>query len=265
MLLGAVILWFAQVIASVAFVAWDIRKTPESAVMKWGFVIFSLYSGLAGALLYVLSCREPLPGAHERYVAARWKQAVGSTIHCVAGDGIGILASAAAAASLGLARIADLGIEYAAGFLFGWTLFQAFFMRDMAGSYGRSLRSTFVPELLSMNGVMAGMIAVSVPWMGAVPAAHHPSNPGFWFIMSVALCAGFALAYPINAWLVARGLKHGMTTVREGRPHGTTDRAHRPAASHVPRRALLGITAGSVLLLAASLAAVGLTGGFSHG
>jgi hypothetical protein len=32
--------------------------------------------------------------------------------------------------------------------------------------------------------------------------------------MSMALLAGFVMAYPMNWWLVAKGLKHGMTTVR---------------------------------------------------
>jgi hypothetical protein len=186
--------------------------------MKWGFVVFTAYSGLFGALLYVLSCREPLPGTHEAYVAARWRQVVGSTMHCVAGDGLGILVAAAALAPLHLAPAIDLVVEYLVGFAFGWTIFQALFMRDMAGSYGRSLRNTFLPEMLSMNGVMAAMAAVSVPWKGAVPAATSPLNPEFWFVMSIALCAGFLVAYPINWWLVAKGMKHGMKTVR---PDGT--------------------------------------------
>jgi hypothetical protein len=29
------------------------------------------YTGAIGAFLYVLSCREPLPGLHERYTAAQ--------------------------------------------------------------------------------------------------------------------------------------------------------------------------------------------------
>ena len=74
------------------FVAVDIRNTPESPVLKWGFVLLTAYTGVVDAFLYVLGCREPLPGLHERYVAVRWRQVLGSTMHCVVGDGIGILA-----------------------------------------------------------------------------------------------------------------------------------------------------------------------------
>ncbi len=41
------------------------------------------YTGPVGLAIYLWSCREPFPGAHEAYVAPLWKQAVASTIHCV--------------------------------------------------------------------------------------------------------------------------------------------------------------------------------------
>jgi len=213
------LLWFIQVAIAVVFVAVDIRTTPEAAVMKWGFVIITAFSGLFGALLYVLSCREPLPGTHELYVAAKWRQVVGSTMHCVAGDGIGILAAAVITAQLGVPMWADVLCEYAFGFLFGWTVFQALFMKSMFGSYRESLFKTFMAELLSMNAVMGGMTAVMVPWMTHDMQAMSPGGPRFWFVMSIALCTGFVVALPMNWWLVDHGLKHGMMTVRaDSRP-----------------------------------------------
>lgn len=215
---GVMLLWFIQVAIAVAFVAVDIHTTPEATVMKWGFVIITAFSGLFGALLYVLSCREPLPGTHELYVAAKWRQVVGSTMHCVAGDGIGILAAAVITSRLGLPMWADVLCEYALGFIFGWTVFQALFMKSMFSSYRRSLTGTFMSELLSMNTVMGGMTAVMVPWMTHNMDAMSPTGPTFWFVMSISLCAGFVVALPMNWWLVDHGLKHGMMTVR---PDGT--------------------------------------------
>jgi Domain of unknown function (DUF4396) len=146
---GVMFLWFLLTAASVAFVAIDIRTTPESTVLKWGFVLLTAYTGPIGAFLYVLGCREPLPGLHEQYVAARWRQVLGSTMHCVAGDGIGILAGATLGSVLTLPHLADIALEYVLGFGFGWTIFQALFMREMAGgSYPRSLANTFIPEFL---------------------------------------------------------------------------------------------------------------------
>ena len=59
----------------------------------------------------------------------RWRQVLGSTMHCVAGDGIGILAGAAIASVLNLSRPVDIALEYGLGFGFGWTIFQSLFMR----------------------------------------------------------------------------------------------------------------------------------------
>ncbi len=209
------LLWFVLMTLSVLYVAIDVHRTPESPVLKWAFVLITAYVGPLGAFLYVLGCREPLPGLHERYVAVRWRQVLGSTMHCVAGDGLGILAGAVIAGFLHLSVLADIALEYALGFGFGWMIFQAMFMRDTAGGpYRRALATTFMPELVSMNVLMAGMVPVMTIAMANVPGAHSAVTAGFWFIMSMALLAGFVLAYPMNWWLVARGLKHGMMTVR---------------------------------------------------
>lgn len=68
-------------------------------------------------------------------------------MHCVAGDGLGILFAAAVTSRLGLPTWADLLAEYAVGFLFGWTIFQALFMRSMAGGdYGRTESAHDIPS-----------------------------------------------------------------------------------------------------------------------
>jgi hypothetical protein len=211
---GVMLLWFILTAASVLFVAIDIHATPEHPVMKWAFVLFTAYSGPIGAFLYVLGCREPLPGMHEQYVAARWRQALGSTMHCVAGDGIGILVGAVIGALIALPMLADFALEYVLGFAFGWTIFQALFMGQMFGSYARALKGTFTSELLSMNCLMGGMLPVSALPFAGNEAAHDPTEPLFWFRMSLALMVGAAFAYPMNWWLVAHHLKHGMVTVR---------------------------------------------------
>jgi hypothetical protein len=215
MLDGVMLLWFLLTALSLLYVVIDIRATPESPVLKWGFVLLTAYTGPLGAFLYVLGCREPLPGLHERYVATRWRQVLGSTMHCVAGDGVGILAGAVIASLFHLPKSADIALEYALGFGFGWSVFQSLFMRGMAGgSYMRALSSTFFPELLSMNCLMAGMVPAMTLAMKSALGSHSPSGPAFWFIMSMALLVGFISAYPMNWWLVSRHMKHGMMTVR---------------------------------------------------
>ena len=97
--------------------------------------------GPVGLLLYVLADKEPRPGQHEEFVKPLWKQGIGSTIHCVAGDATGIITAAVIVALLGLPMWLDLIVEYTAGFAFGLFIFQALFMKDMmGGSYWENVR-----------------------------------------------------------------------------------------------------------------------------
>jgi hypothetical protein len=208
--------WFSLTFVSAAYVAWDaFRDNPEMRVMRWGWVLVTLYTGPIGAALYVLSCKEPRPSAHEAFSAAPWKQALGSTIHCLAGDATGVIVAATLTSLIGWPLWLDVLAEYVFGFLFGLLIFQALFMRDMlGGSYASALKRSIVPEWFSMNAVMAGMIPTMVILMTRASAAMEPTSLRYWGIMALATLVGLVLAFPVNWWLVAAGLKHGMGTVR---------------------------------------------------
>jgi Domain of unknown function (DUF4396) len=278
MLDGVMLLWFLLAAVALLFVAIDIRSTPESPVLKWGFLLVTAYTGVVGAFLYVLGCREPLPGLHERYTSVRWRQTLGSTMHCVAGDGVGILAGdgvgilagAVISSVIGLAGLTEVVVEYILGFAFGWTIFQALFMRDTAGgSYRVALANTFVPELLSMNLLMAGMVPTVMTLKTIIKSANDPTTPSFWFVMSMGLLVGFIVAYPMNWWLVANHLKHGMMTVRAAGAvagvHNHSAQASMDDAPHArphmsmgtgetPRPPIVVMTLLSFLLLAGGVA-----------
>ena len=85
----------------------------------------------------------------------------------------------------------------------------------MGGSYRQAVRHSLYPEWVSMNFMMAAMFPVMVSlMMGRDMRAMQPGELVFWGAMSVAVGAGVLVAYPANLWLVAKGLKHGMGTVR---------------------------------------------------
>jgi len=229
------VVWFLLAAASTAYVGWDqFRNNPEPTVMKWGFILVTLYMGPLGLLLYVLADKEPRPGTHERFTAALWKQGVGSTIHCVAGDATGIILAAAITATLGLPMRVDLVVEYAAGFAFGLFIFQSLFMKEMmGGSYLENVRKTFLPEFISMNAMMAGMAPVmSFLMMGRDMRAMVPSELLFWGVMSLGVIAGFMVAYPVNVWMVTRGLKHGLMTERRPGSRFDLQRSHEQMGHH---------------------------------
>lgn len=210
------IIWFSLTALSVAFVTFDlITRTPEMKVMKWGWVLVTLYTGIVGLVIYILSCREPAPNTHEKFVAPLWKQTVGSTIHCMAGDATGVIVIAFITALLNLPMGIDSILEYLAGFAFGLFIFQSLFMKEMlGGSYSEAVRKTWYPEWLSMNFVMAGMIPVMIILMTANMQNMEVFSLHFWGIMSLASLAGGVLAIPVNWWLVKNKLKHGMGTER---------------------------------------------------
>jgi hypothetical protein len=75
-------------------------------------VLTTLYLGPVGAAFYILADKELRPGEHERFVAPMWKQALGSTLHCVSGDAAGVIIAATVTGLLGLPMWFDLTAEW---------------------------------------------------------------------------------------------------------------------------------------------------------
>ncbi len=233
------VVWFVLAALSTAYVVWDsfVNKNPEATVMKWGWILITLYMGPIALALYVLTDKEPAPGEHEEFIKPLWKQGVGSTVHCIAGDATGIITAAVITAALGLPMWVDLIVEYAAGFAFGLFIFQSLFMKDMAGgSYFKAVKGSFMPEWLSMNMMAAGMFPVMIfLMMGRDMRAMEPTEPLFWAVMSLGVIVGFFVAYPVNVWMVSRNLKHGLMHVSsteelartaEASPHDSVPAPH---------------------------------------
>jgi hypothetical protein len=110
----------------------------------------------------------------------------------------------------------DLIVEYVGGFAFGLLIFQSLFMRDMmGGSYPKAVGHSLYPEWVSMNFMMAGMFpTMALLMMGRDMRAMEPTQLVYWGAMSAAVGVGVLTCYPVNVWMVNKGLKHGMGTVR---------------------------------------------------
>ncbi|MCI0598254.1 MAG: DUF4396 domain-containing protein [Beijerinckiaceae bacterium] len=269
---GALAVWHLLTAASIAFMVYDLAtNTPAMGVMKAAWILITLYLGPIGLFIYLLSCRQPMPGTHDAFTAAHWKQSIGSLAHCLAGDATGIILGAILTYRFGFPNGMDLILEYAAAFLFGWMIFQALFMRSMmSGSYSLALPKTFFAEFVSMNMVIVGMIPSMVILMYALPQSRSPLHPLFWGVMSLAALAGGFTAYPVNSWMVRRGIKHGMMSApRKGAsampgmkmrgmeapvPASGGSHAHHAAPAGLGRQAFI-----AALTLAALAAAVWLT------
>jgi hypothetical protein len=215
MLQGAMIVWFALTAASLIFVLWDsLTNGVTSWVQQLAWILVVAYTGPVGCFLYLMTCRRPFPGGHDRFTNRTWKQAINSEMHCLAGDATGIVIAAAIVPLFGLTNGWDAVLEYGAGFVCGLFIFQALMMRGMfEGDYWKAVRKTFFAETVSMNCVMAGMLPTMIILSSCWPDSEDPLAAEFWFRMSLASIVGLAAAYPVNHWLVASHLKHGCMTL----------------------------------------------------
>ena len=194
----------------------------------------------------------------------------------MAGDATGIVVASVITTAAGLAMWGETIVEYVAGFGFGLLVFQALFMRDMlGGSYVAAVRWTVIPEWLSMNCVMAGMVAVMVIIRTHAKGTTDVGDVRFWAVLSLAVLTGLIVAYPVNVPLVAKQLKHGMGTVR-ALGEGGEPLAHQPAASAhggheamemkpvtVTTAEINAVATLTIVLLAAGVVLAGALGNFS--
>ena len=132
-------------------------------------------------------------------------------IHCVGGDGLGIMSAMVVARVWRLAFWQEFWFEYAIGFAFGWFIFQYKAMRGMTDSPLMALWMGGRAEFFSMMTVMAGMGAVMAYVTPlAVSQQPSPSTAAFWGFGALGLLAGYIATYPMNYWLVKIQWKHGM-------------------------------------------------------
>ena len=207
--------WFTLTGISLLYVIWDqLTNTPSVPVMKLAWFLVIIYTGVVGLIFYLLGCKKPKNKTHDAYIQVHWKQALGSEIHCVAGDATAIILAAAILHYVNLPNGWEAIIEYCSAWLFGLLIFQALFMRTMYSSYWEAVKRCIFAETVSMNFIMAGMIPVVLVTKHLLPQASNPFTPAFWGMMSAATIIGSFFAYPINSWLVKKGIKHGMMSAQ---------------------------------------------------
>lgn len=218
-----IIPWYALGIAGAG---WTVRDTVTAnrnvqRPLKAAWPIIIVFFSVIGEALYVITCRPAAIGAekgkanaraHHAYVAPRWKGVVGSTMHCVAGDGLGIITAMVFTRLVGTSFWIEFWTEYAVGFVFGWLIFQTWAMREAGNSWREALWMGGRAEFFSMMTLMLGMGLFTrfvVP--GVVGARPLPTSAAFWGFGAAALLIGALFTYPMNWWLVSIGWKHGMS------------------------------------------------------
>jgi hypothetical protein len=144
-------------------------------------------------------------------------QAVGlAATHCGAGCTLGDLVAEWGLflfplTFLGRPIFASWGIDYLVAFGFG-IAFQYLTIVPMRGLDPlRGLIASLKADSLSLTSWQVGMygwmaIATFVIFGEEIPK----DTPLFWFMMQIAMVAGFCTAFPINWWLLKKGIKEKM-------------------------------------------------------
>ncbi len=250
-----VVPWYAIGLFGMSFVVYDMRtgNTALKPAMKWAWPIIVLFFSLIGLALYFATARPPgvddlasegdRATALDRYESVTWRRVNGAVIHCVAGDGLGILIAMVIARAAGLSFWQEFWFEYAVGFAMGWLIFQRKAMARLTRSLSAQLGMAFRAELFSMLTVMGGMGAVMTYVTPMVVTAQpKPFTFAFWGFAMLGLLVGYVFTYPMNWLLLTIGWKHGMGSMRTAKQH----QLHSPVGK-------AGVAAAMVLLGCAAL------------
>lgn len=146
-----------------------------------------------------------------------WQKVLLSTFHCGAGCTLADIIGE----GFGFRLLASLGLQ---GVFWQWTLdyllalaigiyFQYAAIRPMMKNMvaGKVFARAFKVDFFSLTAWQIGMYTFSyIIFFLVFPRQLSHNSWSFWFIMQLAMCAGFIFAYPVNWLLIKKGIKPAM-------------------------------------------------------
>jgi hypothetical protein len=194
-------------------------------IMNLVWPVTALYAGPLGLWAYYrvgrLSTRENArrakeagqepPGKRKPF----WQMVGVAATHCGAGCTLGDICAewimaAAPLVLLGRKIFGSWVVDYAFAYAFG-IAFQYFTIAPMRNlSVGKGLWAAVKADTLSLTAWQIGMYG----WMAVVTfglfGELEKTSPVFWFMMQIAMLCGFLTSYPVNWWLLRKGIKEMM-------------------------------------------------------
>ena len=202
----------------------------EMKIMEAVWPLTALWAGVIGLIAYFKLGNKPMdmggmdmkgmkmPGMDMKAMPAKpfWEKVALSTLHCGAGctlaDLIGEwLVFFFPAIILGTGITGQWVLDYILALAIG-IFFQYVAIQPMLHlSVGKGIMRALKIDFFSLSSWQVGMYG----WMAiALFGIYHGDLPKtsweFWFMMQLAMCAGFITAYPVNWILVKTGIKAGM-------------------------------------------------------
>ena len=133
--------------------------------------------------------------------------AFSATVHCLTGCAIGETLGLALASILGWNDVASIALAVVLAFFFGYA-FTAWPLVRSAIPLRRVAGLAFASDTVSISvmEVVDNAIVLAVP--GAMEAGLGDGL--FWWSLALGLAVAFAVALPVNRWLIARGRGHAV-------------------------------------------------------
>lgn len=214
--------WIVLCAISFVIVSIDLwnRQLPMT-IMKVIWPLTTLYLGPIAAWSY-WTMERPFTGegmhAHHDHMGTTskpfWQSVFVSATHCgggcALGDAVGelwIFASGFTVA--GSVLLTSYAVEFVLAYVLG-IAFQYLAIAPMSTDrVAGILRSAVEADSMSLVAFEVGMFAFMAFSHYTFPGLT-PASPVFWFMMQLAMIAGFVTTYPANWFLVQRGVKHAM-------------------------------------------------------
>ncbi len=207
-----------SILCAVAVMVDIVRRPQKMWIMNLVWPITALYGGPLGLWLYwrigrrkSLHEESGMDGSHKPF----WAVALTGSTHCGAGCAVGDflgewLVYAAGFALLGSALLGKYVAAFALAYLFG-IFFQYFSIAPMRGlGLWSGLLAAIKADTLSLVAYEVGMFGWMAVTQKLLFPGLEPTSWTFWVMMQVAMVLGLVTAFPVNWWLIKRGVKEAM-------------------------------------------------------
>ncbi|MFB6109689.1 MAG: DUF4396 domain-containing protein [Halodesulfurarchaeum sp.] len=203
-------IWSVLVVSSLAVLGYDlsVNNRAIAPLMKfvWGLTV--LYSGPIGLAVYAYSGRRQI--ARD----SLWRRGFRSVAHCYSGCGAGeVVGITVAAGILALSQTPVVLITFTFAYIFGYAMTVGPLMQEGTG-LSEALRDAFWSETPSITVMEIVAISTDI-WLAGEALMGEVL---FWSSLIFSLSLGLIAAYPVNLYLVHRGVKEGMQNPAELEP-----------------------------------------------
>jgi hypothetical protein len=144
----------------------------------------------------------PAPAAAPSLNRTAWS----ATLHCLTGCAIGEVLGMVIGSALGWGNLATIALAVALAFLFGYLLTLIPLLRAVAPAKALKLALASDTASITVMEIVDNAIMLVIP--GAMDAGL--ASVLFWGSLAFSLAVAALAAFPVNRWLIARGMGHAV-------------------------------------------------------